>query len=402
MANPAGAGAGDRLQAPDVTERAQGVRELSSSAALDDALRLIDVALADRSPSVRLNAAGAAAEIAQRAAPDRAGQEAILARLSRFDPGFNPSLLLLLASAPDVGGIERLGRLLRDPRSDVRSGAVAALKRLVVNVHAPVEPAVRQWLAEGRHPADVVGEMVRMSSEAGWLDMDDLYREAAARGRPAAIAAEEALEWSVSRRDPATWVGLWAEVDAAEEVLLDWLYLEGGQAWGPEGEIGALQVDDGVGRLPGRPPLVRVRLGRATEDGPAQAFAFAERRLWHQTPRLLAKRIDVLDAVLRGCKPAALGIARDLLPLEGANAIRARILALWRAGALREADRALTSLAASERKIKPELLWFHANVKVELGERDAARGVIEACLKGAPKKAAWRAAAEALAAELAS
>lgn len=398
MANPVDGG--DRLQSADVTERAQGVRDLAGSVALEDALRLIEVALADRSPSVRLNAAGAAAEIALRVRPAEDGQRRVLDLLRRFDPGFNPSLLLLLACAPDVGGIDRVGQLLRDPRSDVRSGAVAALKRLVADGRPPVEAAVRGWLAAGKHPADVVGEMIRMASEAGWLDMDELIRSAASRGRPAAIAAQEALEWSVARRDPASWVGLWLAFDAEETALGDWLYLEGGRVWGRRGDLGALRVEDGVGHVEGLPPLIRVRLGRSAEDAPSEAFVVGDHRLWRQPPRLVAKRIDLLEEVL-ACTPAALGIARELLPLEGAGAVRARVIALWRARALKDADRMLTSLGASERKIKPELQWIHANVKAALGEPDAAAEVLRACLKGAPKKAAWRTAAEEMLARLA-
>jgi hypothetical protein len=390
------ANADDPLHATDVTERAAAVRALAERGGLEDALRLVEVALADRSPSVRLHAAGAAAEIAQRTRPDRQGQAQILERIGRMDPGFNPSLLLLFADAADAGGVERIGRLLRDPRSDVRSGAVAALKRLVQRGHPGAEEAVRGWLADGRHPADTVGEMVRMASEAGWVNMDEVFRQAAGRGRAAAVAVDEALTWSVSRRDPLSWTGLWAELDEDEVRVVDWLYLEGGQAWGPEGKLGPLQVDEGLGRIEGRPPLVRVRLGRAVEDGPEEAFAFAERRLWRLTPKLLARRVDALEPILQAFPPIALGVARELLPLEGANAIRARILALWRGGALRDADRALTSLTTGDRKLKPELQWIQANVKMGLGEVPAAREALQAALKAAPKKAPWREAAEAL------
>jgi hypothetical protein len=385
------------LRSDDVAIRTAGARDLATRGSLDDGMVLLDLAIGDRSPSVRLYAAAAAAEILLRSEPARAEQVRILDRLKAFDPGYNPALLMVLAATPDADGIERLGRLLRDPRSDVRSGAQAALKRLAVR--SPDDPrvadAVRAWLLAGRHPPDAVAELVRLASESGWLGMDDAFHAAASRGRAAQVAVQEALDWSVSRRDPASWVGLWVAVDDDQNVL-DWLYLESGRAWGPEGELGALRVEDGVGTVAGRGPLVRVRLGRSTEDGPSEAIRQSERSLWRQTPKMLAKRTDSLEPILVACAPAALGVARELAPLEGAGAVRGRILALWRAGALSEAEHVLDAIAASEKKLKPDLQWLCANVKLGLGDLDSAREQLRGCLKTGPKKAVWRDEAEAL------
>lgn len=385
----------------DVTARAAAARELGSRGSFADGLRLIDLAIGDKSPSVRLYAAAAATEIVLRTRPSPDEQALILERLRAYDPLRNPSLLLVLAAAPDAGGIERLGRLLRDPRSDVRAGAAAALKRLVLQADRDprVVDAVRGWLAEGKHPADAVAELVRMASEASWPDMDEVFRVAARRGRPAAIAVQEALDWGVSRRDPASWVGLWVATSESDE-LEDWLYLEAGAAWGPEGELGAFSVAEGIGSLATRPPLVRVRLGRPADDGPSEALRQHDRSLWRQPPKLLAKRMDILEPILVGCPRAALGVARELAPLEGAGAVRGRILALWRGGALADAEHVLDGIFASEKKLKPELQWLCANVKLGLGDLDTARDALRGCLANGPKKANWRPEAEALLASL--
>src|SRR5262245_47136144 len=90
------------LESDDVAVRAAGVRDLGAQGVLDDALALVDLAIQDRSPSVRLYAAAAAAEIVMRSSLDPDDQRQILDRLKAFDPGFNPALLMVLAATPDA------------------------------------------------------------------------------------------------------------------------------------------------------------------------------------------------------------------------------------------------------------------------------------------------------------
>lgn len=382
------------LKSDDVAVRTAGARDLAGSGTFADALALIELAKGDKSPSVRLYAAAGAADILMRTGLDPDGRRAVVDSVKSFDPGKNPALLMVMAAVPDAEGVERLGRLMRDPRSDVRAGATAALKRMAGTPDADrlLAEAVRSWLTGGKHPADAVAELVRLTSEAGWPGMDEAIRGAAGKGRAAAVAVQEAMEWMVARRDPTSWIGLWAATDG--ERIVDWLYLEGGQAWGPEGPLGALSVEDGVGTLAGRPPLLRVRGGRAIDDGPSEALKVGERMLWRHTGRVLVKLVEMLDDVLRTCPPAALGVARDLSPLEGASAVRARAIALWRGGALAEADHVLDAIVAGDKKPRAEILWLVGNVKLGLGDVDSARTALRTCLQLAPKKAGWKAEAE--------
>jgi hypothetical protein len=386
------------LSSDDVAVRTAGARDLGQSGTFEDAVVLLGMAKGDRSPSVRLCAAAAAAEIVLRVSLAPEQRKVVLEQFHNFDPANNTSLPLVLAGVPDPEGIERLGRLMRDPRSDVRSGASKALQRMSQNPAAvPLLAAcVRDWLMAGKHPVDAVAELVRLSSEAGFPGMDEALPVAARKGRAAALAVQEALDWIVARRDPNSWVGLWLKLGEKDEVL-DWLWLEKGRVWGPQGPLGPLAVGDGVARADGIPEISRLRLGRAGDDGLIEALRVGDHTLWRHAGRALVKLIDELeDTVFRTCTEAALGVARELAPLEGTSAIRARAIALWRGGALREAEQVLDAAVAGEKRIKPEVQWLIANVKLGLGDLDTARDSLKSCLKTAPKKATWRSEAEAL------
>jgi tetratricopeptide (TPR) repeat protein len=397
------------LDSNDVTVRAAGARDLAAVGTYEDALRLIERARDDKSLSVRLCAAGAAADILFRVALAEPQRREVVRKLDGFDPGRNPSLAMVLAPVVDDEGIARLGRMVRDPRSEVRSAALAALKQMSTRPGAgePLSAAVRAWLLEGRHPPDAVADLVRLTSEAGWPGMDEAIRAAAKKGRAAAEAVREAIDWIAARGDIATWVGVWAAIGSGSARITDWLYLEGGRVWGPalqgEGgarELGELSVADGVGSVAGLPKLYRVRTGRPSDDTPSEALKLDDRLLSRLPPREIARRFEALHPMVSSCPEASMGIARDLAPLEGAAAVRARAAALWFGGALQEAEQAVDALLAADAKPKPDLLWLAANVKLRLGDLDSAREAATKCLETAPKKASYRADAEALLASL--
>lgn len=386
------------LASDDVTVRTAGARDLKASGTFEDVEPLLAMAKADKNPSARLYAAASAAEIVIRSELSDGQRRWLLDELVNYDPANNPSLSMVLAGIMDPEGLERLGRLMRDPRSDVRAGACTALRMMSKHPKAEVvlPDAVRRWLLAGKHPDDATAELVRLASEAGFSSMDEALTKAAKRGRAAALAVQEALDWLVSRRDPTSWAGMWLSL-GDDATVTDWLWLERGSVWGESGLLGELTVSDGVGSVQSIPPLHRIRLGRASDEGLTEAIRIGDRTLWHHAGRALVKLIDELDtAVLRSCVPAALGIAKEIASLEGASATRARVIALWRGGALREAEAVLDSAIAGEKRIKPEIQWLIANVKLGLGEIDTARDMLRDCLQGAPKKAAWRGEAEVL------
>ena len=387
------------LGSKDVTERAAAARDLGKIGTFDDAMQLIALAKGDKSPSVQLHAAGAAGDILFRTELDAARRKAVIDEVKAFDPARNPSLLMALGAVVDDDGIGRLGRLLRDPRSGVRMGAMAALKRMSTLPQAAdrLPDAVRRWLLDGRHPPDAIADLVRLTVEAGWPGMDEAIAASASKGRAAAIAVQEALDWMAARSDPSTWVGVWAAIGEAR--ITDWLYLEQGTVWGPSGELGALTVTDGVGQIAGGPTLFRVRTGRPTDDAPSEALRIDERMLYHLPAREIVKRFEALQPMITGCERAALGVARELSPLEGVAAVRARAASLWRGGALADASSVLEGIIANEARPKPDVLWMLGNVQLASGDRDAARESLKACI-AAQKKSPYRDQAEALLATL--
>lgn len=387
------------LDSDDVAVRTAGARDLAAVGAVDDAFRLIEMAKSDKSPSVRLYAAAAAADIVYRVGLDADQRRRCVEAVQSFDPGRNPSLLMVFAAVVDRTGIDRLGRLMRDPRSDVRAGAFAAVKRMsrLPGAEAVLPAAVSAWLLAGKHPSDAVADLVRLTSEVGWTGMDDAIRAAASSGRAAASAVQEATDWMIARNDPASWVGLWAA--ESDDRITDWLYLERGHVWGPGGDVGPLTVTDGVGAVPGMPPVYRVRTGR-TDDGPSEALKVGEVLLHRLPAREIVRLVEQFHEAFRSVPTVALGVARVLQPLEGASAVRARATALWLGGALREAETLLDTIVAGEKRVKADVSWLVANVKLGLGDLDSARDALRACLDNAPKKAGFRPEAEALLASL--
>src|SRR5690606_32336998 len=126
----------------------------------------------DASPSVRLYTAAAAADIVcrmrgvnGRARLTRQQRELLQTWVKTFDPGINPSLLMLLSAVADQSAVDRLGRMLKDPRNGVRAGAATALRRMSLSVAAAddmlVPMAVDKLLASRKLPADAVLDLVK-------------------------------------------------------------------------------------------------------------------------------------------------------------------------------------------------------------------------------------------------
>ncbi len=85
------------LGAASVSQRCAGARDLSRAGTWDDLDRLVALAWEERSLSVRLATAAAAADIAARARPilDRARRDQVVAWAFREDPGVNAAMLML-------------------------------------------------------------------------------------------------------------------------------------------------------------------------------------------------------------------------------------------------------------------------------------------------------------------
>jgi hypothetical protein len=387
---------GQGLASSDVQERTAAIRALGERGDFADFDRLMALAKTDRSPSVRLTAAGVAADLAVRAPRGPSERARIVESLRAVDPGTNPPLVLALAAVRDRDGLDRLGRLLRDPRSDVRMAAATAVRRMANLDQGEVDlpGAVRRWLTEGRHPPDALAELVRLAGECGWPRMEDAIRAAAAKGRAPAEASVSALEWLAARQDPTSWAGMWMSTD--DDQPLVWLFVEDAVVWGAEGRLGALQVADGIGTVPGRGPLRRVWATRTSVEGTMEAITCDGRTLWRHKGPQLTRAVDELFPILKDLPDVARGLAAWMKDLEGLGAMRARATALWQCGQLDEAEKVIANLLHGEKKPNPQVLWLKGHVAAGLGDRAGARAALERALETGPKKAGWRGDAEAL------
>lgn len=397
------------LRDGDVAGRAAAARTLARVGRWDDLEVLVHMAKEDPSASVRLYAAGAAADIALRAR--RAGElhrerEAqLLDHVRAFDPDVNPGLLMLLSAVASGAALDRLGRMLRDPRNGVRAGAATALRRAALSDaqdDAPIAHAVGALLANRKLPPDALQALVELVGEAGWEEHADAVREAAQADRVSAVLAEEVLGRLEARRDPALWEGLWlgdgADVyeTVDERTLAGWLAVVDGRVWDRGVELGALELARGRARVGG----LGLRVVWAPRPGaaePAPALQGGGRTWYRAGEKEIAATAEELVDELSA--PAAAAALRQLEGLEGVTGQRARALMAWRAGDLELAAEQLEELVDGP-KPRAELLWHLARVRLDQGRRDEARRAIERFLELAGRRARHRKEAEALLAEL--
>lgn len=397
------------LRDGDVAGRASAARMLARGGGWPDLEELVRLAKEDPSASVRLYAAGAAADIALRArragelGRDREAQ--VLDWVRAFDPDVNPSLLMLLSAVASGPALDRLGRMLRDPRNGVRAGAATALRRAALSAasdDARLAEAAGALLGNRKTPPDALLELVKIVGEAGWDEHADAVRDASAAGRLHAPAAEEALQRLAARRDPQTWEGLWlgdgADVyeTAEERAVEDWLAVVDGRVWGRRDALGELKLTGVRGRVGD----LRLRVVWAPRAGAPEASPAlqGDGRTWFRADaKMLVGCVEELAEELSA--PAAAAALRELEPVEGVQAQRARAVLAWRAG---DPDRASELLEALLDAPKPraDLYWYLARVRVEQGRAGEAREALDRFLDQAGRRARHRKEAEALRAEL--
>ena len=396
------------LKSGDVTTRAAAARDLARAGSWDDLSVLVHMAKSDKSPSVRLYTAAAACDIAARfrgaAGQTRmTPQQAVEVQdwLKSFDPIANPSLLMMLSAVADASSIKRLGRMLRDPRSGVRTGAATALRRMAVSAAAlgddALAEAVRGWLNGKKLTADATLELLKLASEVGWTGLDDALRLVAGAGRPHGPAYEEYLRRKVARGTLETWEGLWCADGAdalcapTEDAVTDWIAIWDNVAFRRGGPQVAVELD-AEARIGGEPFrfIWTDRVGESTEIWPAiQGRGVTYYRV---EGKALVPIVDTLGAELG---PAGVAVAGWLEAVDGALATRARAIALWSAGELDGSLEILGTLISHKRP-RNDLFYWLARVQADRGDKSAARKAIDTFMEKAGKKSALRSAGEAL------
>jgi len=167
------------LQSKDIHQRAAASRDLSRFGEPDVIEQLVKLAREDKSPAVRLCAAGAAADILSRY---RAGVQAseldqerrgeLFSMFQGIDPSVNAGLFSMLACIDVPRARKRIGAGLRDPRGGVRLGAAVGLQRLCGSVaymgDKELEADVVALLSDSRLPPDALAEVARVCAAVGY------------------------------------------------------------------------------------------------------------------------------------------------------------------------------------------------------------------------------------------
>ena len=399
------------LAGKDVAERAAAARHLAAHGSWDDLSSLLTIAMGDKSPSVRLYTAAAATRVVLRSRGagevGRAEEQQVLEAFRRFDPQGNPSLMMVLGALGSATARSRLGRLLRDPHSDVRMAAAAAVRRAALSQVAHSDEGltadVAEWLASKKTPLDTRTDLVRLVGETGWAELAPEVRKAAALGGYAAEVAAEALSRLGERAEASAWTGLW--LHGGGDVLDEDAATPSGWLLVAEGE-----VHDGERSRPSTLADGRLDLGslgrarrlwapRVKEEGAHQALQLPSATYWRCTGKALAKEVEARIHELGRFPAGCAVLAAELEEVEGAIAPRARALARWKAGDNDGAVSAVDALLAAK-KPKAELYWWRANMALGEGALDDARSFVDAYLEKAPKRGGYRAEAEALRASL--
>ncbi|MBN1336130.1 MAG: hypothetical protein JXB39_09230 [Deltaproteobacteria bacterium] len=408
------------LEAPGIAERAETARILGRTGGPAAIEPLLERAVGDRSAGVRLAAAGAVADILSRhrlpprreAVPD-AVRDALVRRVRSIDPGLNPGLFQVVATSGAPGAIRALVPGLRDPRADVRTGALVGLERLVLsaasNGDAEVSHALGTLLGEGRLRPEIAVAIARIAARAGHPAVESaLEALAAASGASGRRAVDEVRAIIDRRLGFAPLWGVWTtrglDVGEVSEATSPrrWLLLgPGATVEGPEDHLTAAPSAEpgprvlGIGRadLPTRRlvvPYDGVAEVEVLQAGTASWRRATDREASRPIEWILADRL--LDPADRIPFAAAVG---ETLSTQPCGLYARAMLDLW-------ADRPLEAMAGFEAaaeagRLPPAMDLFRARALAALGRVDEAREAARAFLASAPRRSPWLAEARSLA-----
>ena len=404
------------LQSSSVHDRVEAVRALAREGTAPDLEPLLTLALEDKSPSVRLTAAAAAGDILSRVRlPARRGavtdgvRRAILDELKGIDPILNPSIFQVYATLeiPEAVGRTLLG--LRDPRVDVRSGALVGLERLCVSSTAHgsefVERRVVQSLNDARIPISTKVDVAMLAARVGFRSVEPALDELEGLVDGTLYERIElAREWHALSGQSAGIHGLWVAngLDAgevgepAEEPT--WLLLrEGVAAYGIRPQTGAWAWKNGgftcslAGAKRGTP--IRRMVCSSGLDEFRLVLQIGDRTFRQveedEMPALLESLEDGAGGALASvyCD----GMAEELGEEKPERFVYGCFL-LW-AG---RADEAFDVLGASAgRGVPKEVWWVQSRAARLAGRTKDEKAVLAHYLKRAAKKAPRREVAQA-------
>lgn len=383
----------ERLADKSIPVRAEAAETLGLRGGVDAVLALLEVVKGDKSRSVKLCAAAGAADILARhrgaagqPRPTDAQHDAILEALARLNPVDVPAVLLCYAAFPETAVIQRLTRMLRDPRWEARTGAAAALRRMALSAAAYDEgTGLREWIGDAldnrKLPIDSVAEMVTLVGQAGWLPLRPRVERVQRGEGLVAEAASTAIARLDARLDPVTWQGVW--IDEGRDV----------------GQVGDLSgarwvtVDDpvlanGEATIDGTPHRL-IWAARLGEEGTHPALQSGGRTAWKLTPeRAVAVVLDEDRGLTE--RPEAVPILLPMLDEQkGLPAARAAALLLVRTGHHAQVVERLEQPLSGKRP-RNDLFFLRGLARHHLGDTAAARSDLERYLEKAKKSEPWR------------
>lgn len=381
------------LSSSSLPERAAAGRDLSLVGTPDAIPRLIELAVTDRSPAVRLTTAMAAADILsryrvgpRRAALDLGTRRGFYALFRGLDPGINSGLFSVLACLEIPEALASLSTGLRDPRETVRVGAAVGLLRLCMSASVAGDEALESFvvglLSDRRLKPDALIEVARICAAAGYGAARRPLESLGLSGVQGDVVAA-ALVVLTDQRRPLQ--GAWRSDgrDAGEvnpEPQQESVLMAFGAGAALEAGERAWQERPAALATSAR----RLYIRRVGEPDPGHAFQSDGRTFY---PAREAELLDVVERITApedltwgGTEPrsAADAAAAEALSLslgDNGPAARARALLLARAG---QPAAALTALEeAVDQKRAPPDTWFF------LGEALHAAG------RSADARAAW-------------
>lgn len=385
------------LAAKDLATRAAGARDLAASGLPEHLPRLVELAMRDPSPGVRLGCAGAAADILSRwRLPPKAATISEADRLALWqvvrgvDPGVNPGIFQVCGTLNVPAAIDRIIGGARDPRADVRLGACVGLWRLctsaAANGDAALEGRVVALLDDSRIRAETHAEIAKLCATVGYTSAIERVRALSeSTARTVSTVAGEALqrlEW------PLALTGIWADlgVDAG--------------AVQPEAEPGAVVA------IPSANVLIRATERSVRKEN----LAVRPRRLWIKRPggtepswaiqignvtywEADGDEIGTFgDRLLSADAFDLFALVEPLLPVSAASA-RLRGVAKLRAGDTAGALEYLEA-AVEMKKVPTDTWWFLADTLHALGRDEEAKPHLEKYLSKAAKRAPYVAEAK--------
>ncbi len=397
--------------------RCAAARDLSRHGSPDDIPLLLEKAQRDRSPAVRLGAAGAAADILSRfrLAPtadqlDTATRQELFSAFKGLDPAINAGLFSLLACIGLPVGFRRIASGLRDPRGDVRLGAAIGLLRLcesaAAHEDAELEASVVEILRDPRLKPDAAAEVAWVAARVGFRSAAPVVASLALSGSHGELV-DRALDLLRSYEQPLHGAFFTDGRDAGE-VNPDpampsgfAVFSAAGALMGDGDDASEWSYLDGL--LPGG--IRRMFIRRVGDAEPGPAFQL-EGRTWYaatteqveDAARAIA-RPDELDwTALAATSPLeehAPAVFSDLLPDDATgDLLRGQLLA--RAGDLTGAVAALDACLGRPKKVPKDAGFYAGQAQLAAGRGAEGQAALQAFLKKARKKDPRRDVAEAL------